>query len=284
MARVVVYLLEGTGRAKTICDAMFAGIKLVGDAVEVVPEISYNRVRYDVAVFYGYKSKLPQVMADYRAAGRQAVYVDLGYWGRRVGGKRAGYHKIAINARHPTAYFQQRKHIDDRARALNVAALPWQDNGRRGHIIVAGMSKKSSIAEDVPFQSWETKAIRDIARFTDRRIVYRPKPSCKFSKPIAGAEFSTDEQTFEQALVGAHAVVTHHSNVAVEAIAAGVPAFCWHGVAKPMSLQDLSKIEDPWRPDGREQWISDICYTQFTVEEMTRGVPWRHLKEEGLIP
>jgi len=87
-----------------------------------------------------------------------------------------------------------------------------------------------------------------------------------------------------QTFVGCHAVVTHHSNIAIDALVNGVPAFCWSGAATCMSLQDLAQIEKPLRPPAREQWLANIAWCQWTVGEMASGAMWRQLKLDGMVP
>jgi hypothetical protein len=257
---------------------MYAGIRANGDRAYLLREDQYRGTAFPIAVFYGFTPTLRAVMADYVKEGLRAVYIDLGYWARE--GLHC-HHKIVINARHPTAYFQNVKHKPDRARALGVEALPWLDNGK--NILLAGMGAKAANVEGKDPESWERHAISALQLYTKRRIIYRPKPSWLGAKPLAGTTYSPKEQSLLSLLANAHAVVTHHSNVAVDALVAGVPAFCWQGVATPLSSQNIADIEEPRRPEGREQWIADIAYTQWNTDEMRRGLPWAHLKEEGLI-
>ena len=235
----------------------------------------------DAAVFYGFNR---EILDGYRQAGKKAIYVDLGYWQREG---QMGHHKLGINSRHPTDYFQRRQHAPDRWKRLNVAIAPWRTpKNPNAPIIVAGMSGKGAAAEGFRPEQWERQAVAELRKHTARKIVYRPKPNWTGSKPIEGAEFQRgDSQGCDVPAVlrNAHAVVTHHSNVAVDALLAGVPVFCMEGIAAKLGLQDLSKIEEPIRPDGREQWAYDAAYTQWTVHEMTSGAPWRHLKSEGLV-
>jgi hypothetical protein len=72
--------------------------------------------------------------------------------------------------------------------------------------------------------------------------------------------------------------------VAVDALMAGVPVFCVDGVASAICPSDLSAIESPYMPDDRQAWAEDVAWCQFTLSEITRGIPFRHFKEEGLIP
>lgn len=283
---VAVYGIAGHRRSTVCCQAMYAGIKAVGDHARLLVESDYRAPHFDLAVFYGYTPTLRQIMAEYIAAGRHAVYIDLGYWGREG---LHGHHKISVDGRHPTPYFRAGEHNGVRARKLGLAVEPWRGRGK--HILLAGMGAKAAEVEGKAPEEFERSAIEWLQRVTDRKIIYRPKPSWMQSQPLAGTRFSWGgpprpgyrTERLHEVLKDCHAIVTHHSNVAVEGIVAGIPAWCWKGVAVPMASQDPRSIDDPYRPEGREQWVNDITYCQWSVEEMSAGLPWRHLKNEGLI-
>jgi hypothetical protein len=275
---VAVYGIDRHRRSENCCKAISLGIRSSGDRPFHVREQEYAGVKFPVAVFYGFTPILRQIMADYVEARLHAVYIDLGYW-RREG--LHGHHKIVVNSRHPTAYFQSVKHKPDRMRAVGVEIKPWH-KGR--DILLAGMGDKAANAEGLRTEEFETDAIATIKAHSNRPIIYRPKPSWLTAKPLPQTRWSPKSESLEGLFSNTHAVVTHHSNVAVEAICAGVPAFCKKGVAKSMALSDLRNIESPIYPEGREQWAADIAYTQWSIDEMTKGMPWRHMKSEGLIP
>lgn len=280
MTTVAVYRFPHSRRSSFCAEAMTKGVRAVGDTVSERVMGQFQGVAdTDVAAFYGFNRDL---LDAYRKAGKTAVYIDLGYW-RREG--ETGHHKLGLNSRHPTGYFQRRKHPPDRWERLRERIEPWRKGG--GAIIVAGMSGKGAAAEGFRPEQWERQAVAELRKHTDRKIIYRPKPNWVGSKPIEGAEFQRgDSQGRDVPAVlkgGVHAVVTHHSNVAVDALLAGVPVFVMDGICAPLALSDLSKIETPLYPDGREQWAWDAAYTQWTVHEMTAGTAWRHLKTEGLV-
>ncbi|MCI0549903.1 MAG: hypothetical protein L0287_03015, partial [Anaerolineae bacterium] len=224
MLRVVVYELLGSGRAKNVCDAMTRGIIKCGDN----PKRRYANyyrpgdIEADVAVFYGFTPPLRNIMREYREQAK-AVYIDLGYWGRHEGGRRVGYHKVTVNDRHPTKYFQNLKHKSDRFDHFKLNIKPWRKSGE--HILVAGMSFKAANACGFAGQDWELKVIRQLKDYTNRRIIYRPKPNCKSSGPIPGVEFSPPEQELGAVLKDCHCIVSHHSNVQVDGLLEGVPGF-----------------------------------------------------------
>ena len=130
---------------------------------------------------------------------------------------------------------------------------------------------------------WERRVIKEIRTYTDRPIIYRPKPSWSGAKPIEDTKFSSAQQPLQTVMDNAHAIVSHHSNVCVDGLAAGVPAFVWEGVSVPMGLQNLDQIEQPFYPDEREQWLNNISYCQWSLPEMRKGSCWKHLKSEELV-
>lgn len=287
-SKVVIYEVRDHKRSRIVCDAMAAGIARHGENVCRKFEHEYINVEGEVAVFYGLGGRLPRVFREYSQTSK-AAYIDLGYWGRKDGNRWAGYHKISINDRHPTAYFQNRKHDGLRSRTFKLRINHWRKAQEKDHILLAGMGDKGAIAEGYEPEEWEQWAIKTIRDYTKRTIIYRPKPSWKRSKPIGGVGFSKEKPTqdkikgLEKALENCCAVVTHHSNVAVDGILKGIPAFVWKGVATPMGSQDLSLIEAPPIPGDREQWVNDISYCQWNIDEMRKGVAWAALREEGLV-
>ncbi len=281
---VVIYQQPNHPRSRVVCAAMLEGIRAAGDAPRLRASVAYRKPEAPVAVFYGLTPPLAAALRDYPAAGETAVYVDLGYWGRKDGGRFAGFHKLSVNSRHPTAYFQQRPHTDSRAMVFNLKAQAWRRAGE--HILLVGMGPKGAAAEGYKPLGWEAQALAHLRQHTTRPVIYRPKPNWERPPPLDGARQSRPGMSLLHDLTGCHAVVTHHSNAAIEAIAAGVPAFVVEGAAMPMALSDLAAIDTPAMPAtaARRQWLHDLAWTQFSIAEIARGVAWRHLKDEGLVP
>ena len=42
-------------------------------------------------------------------------------------------------------------------------------------------------------------------------------------------------------------------------------------------------IEAPPTLSNRLEWASNIAYCQWSIAEMKAGLPWQHLKSEGLV-
>lgn len=266
-----------TGRSEAVANSMATGIKACGDRAELRKGWA-GETDADVAVAYGWRNV--ETFEAYREAGKPFVYIDLGYWHRRPrGAVFRGYHKVVVNGRDALTYFR-RGSPADRLRRAKVTVKPWRETG--DHILLAGMSAKSARHYGLGPQQWESTAVRRLRRLSDRPIVYRPKPSWTGAWPISGAAMDDAKRPLGEALEGAWAVVTHHSNVGIDALAAGIPVHSVLGLASTMSF-DLDAIEAPPLPADREGFLADVAYCQWNANEMESGACWRHLRGQGLI-
>ena len=284
--KVVIYQIMNHHRSQVVCAAFEAGIRRVGDTVTRIPSVNYRGTpEFNVCVFYGLQGPLKAAFNDYsRDPHRRVVFVDLGYIGRKSHGRFQGFHKVTVDSRHPTKYFQRVKHDQSRLDTLGLDVAPWREPSPDGHIVVAGMAPKGAHAEGFAPMGWERRAIATMRKHTKRRIVYRPKPNWLGAVPIPGAEYSRPgARTLLQDLEGAHAIVSHHSNANIEALVAGVPGFTEGGLASAISSSDLTQIESPRMDGDRVQWLADLAWCQWSISEIAEGLPWRHLKDEGLI-
>lgn len=192
---------------------------------------------------------------------RTFVYWDRGFC-RRIfatwlprSASGSGYYRWTINA------FQMqtiRSVPKDRWLALKTPTAPWNEGGK--HIVVAVPSATYHAFHRT--HDWEQKTVETLKRYTDRPLIIREK-LCE--RPLA------DD------LKGAHALVTHQSNAAVEAVIMGCPVFVDAGSAAALVGQtDLANIETPIYPD-RKPWLWSLAYSQFSEDELVDGTLWRHL-------
>lgn len=111
---------------------------------------------------------------------------------------------------------------------------------------------------------WTQRMLHTLQLYTDRRIIQRTKNT---ARPLA------------QDLRGAHALVTHTSNAAVEALLLGVPVFCTGDcAASHMGLSDVANIENPIYPEGRLHMAAVLAANQWTMEEIAAGQCWQAVK------
>lgn len=273
--RIACHYDRSNRRSRHIAEAMAEGAQRCGDSYEMTESWS-PVVGVDVGFAYGWRH--PEMFQGYRKTGRSFVYSDLGWWDRKpTGNVLGGYHKVSVNDRDPTAYFRA-GHVADRLARFGIDVKPWRLSGR--HILVAGMSDKSAATRGLAPYEWERKIIAELGRRTERPIWYRPKPSWLAARPLPGARFSPPSEPLEVALRNCWAVVTLHSNVAVDALAEGIPVYCEQGVGSAISMPSLDMIESPPQPVDRIGFLADIAWCQWSAEEMRSGICWRYLREE----
>lgn len=260
---VVCFTDHRLSRYRHIAAAMSAGIARCGDKPVVVDVRSFAPDA-DAAVMWGWKRR------DLFKPYRQFVYADLGYW------RRDEFYRVCVNGWSPDRYVRAGL-CSSRFDALGLDLKPWRTGGTE--ILIAGCSPKSAADHGLGYMEWETrvaKALKDCGR----PVMYRPKPTDKAKRRIRGIGY--DERPIGEALESAYAVVTHHSNSAVDALLAGLPVHCEIGVAAGMSAP-LETIAGAKEPEGREQFLHDVAWLQWTLAEMGSGTCWAHLKDRGLI-
>lgn len=243
--------------------------------------------RADVMIMYGLPPQNRPIWEAHRAAGKTCVLIDMGYFGRLEGGRYSGYHRFSVNAWHPERYIMK----------WTVDGKRWQKfrrtirfNERWGsrsgkHILIAGMQGKTYELWGMEPEAWEQNMVRRLQKITDMPILYRPKPSWKGSKGIYGARLYSGEKSLDDILGAARFVVSHHSNMGIEAVAFGVPFYQEAGAATPLST-NLNDIENPPERtvEQRLDLLHRVAYAQYNVAEMQSGHAWRTLEEIGAVP
>jgi hypothetical protein len=190
-----------------------------------------------------------------RAQGRDVYYGDHGYFGRKK------YYRITKNA------YQHDGTGDatpDRFVSFRRPVQPWRTSG--GHILVCPNSSVYFELHGLNVDQWLLDVRHQLAAVTDRDVRIRWKVT---ASPI------------EHDLVDCWAVVVLSSAAAIDGLIAGVPCVTlapWAATAR-MGLTDLSQIETPYYPDGREPFLWNLAAQQWTIRELCDGQAWRALQE-----
>ncbi|MBC2669070.1 hypothetical protein H7F53_07940 [Novosphingobium piscinae] len=206
----------------------------------------------DVPVVWGVLRGSDKILAQARAQDLHYFYIDHAYFDRGHGHS----YRIARNAYEAGPV---RKVPDDRLKMLDLEIHPWRKGGR--NIVVCPPTEFFAAAHGC--EDWLDTTLHRLRVETDRPIIIREKP--RQGEPWV---------PLPQALADAHALVTHSSNVAIEAACLGTPVFVAPtSAAAPIGLTDLGMIERPRYPK-RQGWLAHLAYGQFTLEEITSGKAW----------
>ena len=82
---------------------------------------------------------------------------------------------------------------------------------------------------------------------------------------------------FDLGFENVHAVISYSSNPGIHAVINGTHAFVGpESLAYPVANKELKNIENPQIFD-RNQWLYDYAYTEWTIEEIAKGLPFSRL-------
>jgi hypothetical protein len=209
-----------------------------------------------VALF-GSPSRWP-VLRQAQAEGRDFYYADHAYFGR---GK---YYRITKNAyQHDGVGYSNCVRLKAFPR---MAVKPWRKSGR--YIVLCPNSATYFGLHGLDVERWLREVKATLRQYTDRPITTRWK-------------FQRHDRPIAEDLDLAWAVVVFSSASALDALAHGVPVFTLAPFAASarMGLSDLSKIETPYYPDDRQEFLSVLADNQWTIQELLTGAAWRALQQ-----
>lgn len=280
-----------------LADALAKGAKVHGDRLEVRRTADYgedengDELKWsgphpedDVACFFGVKGKSRRIMDDYLAVGKSTLYLDKGYTRSKGRNGHTEYTRVSVNGGDPLAYMMEQKRSTDRWAKLGIELKERQEGG--GHILLCASSAKFHEFHDIKEPTrWANMIVRELRAFSERTVIYRPKPSWKAALPVEGALFTSGNTPIADALRGCHCVVTHGTTAAADAIFAGVPALVLgNAIARPVAETRIQGIEAPawFSAEKRLRWASAMAYCQWSIPELESGEAWAELKAEIL--
>lgn len=212
------------------------------------------------------------VYQHYRSQNKPVIIIEIGAL------QRGRTWKVSVNHVTADGYYGHQQDLDpDRAAKLGVH-LKTATHTNPSIVIALQHDRSLQVANIGSVEDWVIHSIAQVRRHTDRPIVVRPHPRCrvKFSKLPADVQLqqprklpgSYDSFDFD---FGCHAVINYNSGPGIQAAIAGVrPLVHTSSLAHPVSI-DVAAIEQPYVMD-RQQWLTEICHTEYTVEELQQGL------------
>ena len=195
--------------------------------------------------------------------------------------------KVGLNGINRDAYFGEQDNDRTRADHLGLVCKPWRSNG--DFILICGQHDKSLQWQNMPRMStWLLETYDEIRKYTQRPIVFRPHPRCRLDHIERGLKnvyrqepnhIANTYDDFDMGFDNVWATVSYSSNPGPHSCINGVPAFVsTHSLAYDVGndIDFLYDIEDPLMPD-RQQWLNDYAHTEYTIEEISQGLPLKNL-------
>jgi len=279
--KVICFEPDYDEKHRTVLRALVAGIP----GAEVRPLGAYEPC--DVAVIFGlvkraYKATwAKQAVLDRhpplpRGQARRLLVVESAFV------RRGDYWAVGWGGINGRADFRSADVPDDRWRAIGVKTRPWRSPrdvkaSRLGPVVVCGQLPRDTNVQDTDHPAWCRHVMAWLAA---ERIpaVFRPHPRIDDPEVYGIAPALWDTGKIAETLAWARAAVVFNSTSGVDAALAGVPvvamdcgAFCW-----PVASHRLEALADPRCP-SRRAWLAGLGYSQWSLDEMRAGLPWRHL-------
>lgn len=252
----MIYCYVDTSKANSrqLLEAFSDGLKSSGESVEIVTDL---QPRDGPAVFYGVSPAMRALYEHYVKRCLDYYMIDNGYINSKWHG--GTYYRVVKNGRfHSGAGNSDGKRFE----ALGIKIKPWRQ-GRQ--LLIALQSDWWYQLNGTSKLGWITKTRNALTEYGWMgEIVFRDKPKTKSVPKICWP--------------CTYAVVTHSSNVAVDGLIQGVPAFLTSPcAASAVGNMGLSRIMNPDMPDDRLRWASVLSDNQFSLSEIQDGTAWRLL-------
>lgn len=182
-------------------------------------------------------------------------FIDTGYT-NFLNGKKKTWHRLVRNNLHHSKMFEAPV---NRLGNFESFPLPWRDGGEKILLIEPGMFSAKTFNVDI--KSWTNETIKEIRKYTDKKIVIREKLSKKVRKNLYKELLDEDY----------YCVININSNAAVESIWAGVPTITlYHHISNSVSRNKISDINNLYK-GSLSNWLSMLSYSQFTYQEIIDG-------------
>lgn len=273
--RFRLYREHGALNSPPVFNAVEQGLKRLGHDIcatgEDIPVIWsvlwYGRMKPNKAVYDAAVS-----------SGKKVLIIEVGNLFR---GKTW---RISLNHIHGSGIFNNADDLDQsRPEKLGIR-LETIKLKRRPEILIAGQHQHSLQWQGMPpMAEYMRKLATNIRKYSDRPIVVRPHPRSPFSLAHPGLQIQSPSRvpnTYDDFNFSSnyHCVINHNAGAAVRAAIDGVPVITDStSLAYEVSGQ-LENIEQIVLPD-REQWFLKLCHTEYTLEEISQGLPFIRLEK-----
>jgi len=230
-------------------------------------------------LFHGRMAPNKGIWEKNTATGKPTVVLEVG------GIKRGTTWKVGLNGINRNAYVGPSGMDDLRSRKLGLELKPWRQDGE--YILICGQHDKSLQWQGMPPMSkWVMNIIEQLQIHYKYPIIFRPHPRCRLPeierqyknvyrqepKQILGT-YDDFDMTFDNIKY----TVSWSSNPGIHSIINGVPAFVSpHSLAFDVACPHLLMVDDPQLSD-RQQWLNDYAYTEWTLDEISQGIPLKYL-------
>ena len=271
--RFKLYRQYGALNSQPIFDAFAQGAQSLGHSMVDEHE--------DVAVIWsvlwsGRMSPNREVYYQCRNIKKPVIIIEVGNL------RRNHTWRISLNHINNLGEFANNSDLDaDRPKKLGVDLRDRRSDQRLDILIACQHSHSLQWEGMPPMKTWVENTVKQIRAKSQRKIIVRPHPRSLFDVDIPGVTLerprliSGSYDDFD-IFYNYHCVINHNSGPAVQAAIQGVPVLCDStSLASDLSIT-WDQIETPVMPK-RDEWFLRLCHTEWTVDEISRGIPLARL-------
>jgi hypothetical protein len=275
---VAYFPLQAAGNSGPVMAAMLESLRHAGISTEENSMTSDAVIIWSV-LWSGRMIKNREIYQHYRSLGRPVIVIDIGSLHRGI------TWKVAIDNITAEGYYGHTQDLDwDRPAKLriNLGTVPRPGS----HVIIAAQNSASLQVQDLEsMESWITQQVALIRVHTDRAIRIRPHPRSRLAVSKLPANVTVEfprrvPNTYDSfdMRFDCHAMVNLNSGPGIQAAVQGVrPIVDSSSLAYPVSVS-IHDIERPY-DINRDQWLVEICHTEYTVEEIAQGLWLKRLSD-----
>ena len=156
---------------------------------------------------------------------------------------------------------------------------------RRPEILIACQHERSLQWQgQASMAKWAQDMVYKIREYSQRKIIIRPHPRSPFRVDIPSATMSHPVKiagSYDDFDIdyNYHCVVNFNSGPALQAALNGTPVVCDRTSLAAEISEKIENIENPVLLD-REDWFLKLCHSEWTVEEISAGIPLDRLIKE----
>jgi hypothetical protein len=308
---VIKIFTEGLDKdtyARKSLEAFRKGIEKAGDFSKVVRGLEYEEC--DIAVIFGdvrdapAKKKRMRLKAEIigRHRGKGLIVIDTPVLMRPYDVKDE-YRRIGIDSLFAdTGKFNNKNCSNDRwsqlSNTFNISINKDTHMGENVYILLQrffdASLKGSQKFRPQKYFEWLSKVIDELSVETSKKIVIRPHPGSlnnenelklieKFKNSILNKNiiFDYKEKKLFDVLNDAFVTITYNSGSAIDSLLYGVPNITYDSGSHAYNItpNDCKNIDSIVMPDIN-QWLQNLSYVDWSLEDMKNGISWIHLKKE----
>jgi len=227
------------------------------------------------------------------------IVVETPLLGRQVHQKNT-QHRIGVNGfLHNSGTFYASKHGNDRLKDLGIDWKGWKEN-ENGHIVLMLQLPGDASLRNIDIYDFGRWAVKKIREVSNKKIIVRTHPGHNpkgldevhrfisdislMEDPNVSIRIGSKDKTLEDDLKGAYCTVSYSSGSSIDSVLAGIPTIALdpgnftYGISsnfiEHISGNNLRKAGS----SDISQWLNNLSYSQWSVDEMLSGRVWQHLK------